>query len=84
VLDTRGVVLLAAGKTDAAVAALTEAVLAPSAAKYLHLACALAADRQIEAARKALAEAKTLGLDPLTLSADDQQRLTALQSAIGS
>ena len=83
ILDTRGVVLLAAGKTGAAVAALTEAVLEPSAPKYLHLACALAADRQIEAARKAYAQATQLGLEPLSLSADDRLRLAVLQSAIG-
>ena len=84
ILDTRGVVLLAAGKTGAAVAALTEAVLEPSAPKYLHLACALAADRQIEAARKAYAQATQLGLEPLSLSADDRLRLAVLQSAIGN
>jgi tetratricopeptide (TPR) repeat protein len=83
VLDTRGVVLLAAGKTSEAVATLKEAVLAPSAAKYLHLACALAADRQIEEARKALDQAKSLGLDPATLPADEQLRLTTLQAGLG-
>ena len=83
VLDTRGVVLLAAGKIGDSVAVLKEAVLTPSAAKYLHLACALAADRQVEEATKALAEARKLGLDPLTLSADDRVRLDALESALG-
>jgi len=76
-------VLLAAGKAAEAVAVLKEAVLAPTPAKHLHLACALAANRQVEEARAALAEAKKLGLDPLTLSADDRLRLASLEAALG-
>lgn len=83
VLDTRGVVLLAAGKTDEAIATLQDAVLVPSAAKYLHLACALAAGQRVDEARKALAEAKALGLDPPTLSHDDRRRLATLETAFG-
>jgi tetratricopeptide (TPR) repeat protein len=83
ILDTRGVVLLAAGKTDEAIATLQDAVLVPSAAKYLHLACALAAGRRMDEARKALSEAKTLGLDPQTLSHDDRRRLATLETAFG-
>lgn len=83
VLDTRGVVLLAAGKTAEAITTLQDAVLVPSAAKYLHLACALAAGQRLDEARKALAEAKTLGLDPLTLSHDDRRRLATLETAFG-
>jgi predicted Zn-dependent protease len=83
VLDTRGVVLLAAGKTDEAIATLQDAVLVPSAVRYLHLACALAAGQRMDDARKALSEAKTLGLDPQKLSHDDQRRLTTLETAFG-
>jgi hypothetical protein len=77
------VVLLAAGKTDEAIATLQDAVLVPSAVRYLHLACALAAGQRMDDARKALSEAKTLGLDPQKLSHDDQRRLTTLETAFG-
>ena len=83
ILDTRGVVLLAAGKTSAAVADLKEAVMVPSATKYLHLACALAADRQPDAAKKALSAAKALGLNASAMCEDDRRRLTAVESELG-
>ncbi|MEI7782528.1 MAG: hypothetical protein WCJ18_11470, partial [Planctomycetota bacterium] len=84
VLDTRGVVLLASGKTAEAVDVLQEAVLEPSAIKYLHLASALIAHKQIEAAKLALAQAHKLGLDRRTLDDDDAERLNAVDAAIGS
>jgi len=84
VLDARGCVLLAVGKTREAVAALEDAVLVPSPTKFLHLACALAADGQIKNAREALLKARTLGLDPRTLTVDDRTRLASLESTLGS
>lgn len=84
VLDTRGVVLLAAGKQDEAVSDLKEAVLMPSATKYLHLAVALLSREETEAAREALAEARKLGLDARQLGAGDRRRLESLEKALGS
>ena len=83
VLDTRGVVRLAAGKGQEAVADLQEAVLVPTGPKYLHLASALALQNQVEAARKALAEAKKLGLVPRRLSEGDQDLLKSLEATLG-
>jgi len=83
VLDTRGVVLMAAGESGAAVDALSEAVLDRSATKYLHLACALAADRRIEPARRALAEARKRGLNSSRLATQDAELLRSLESAVG-
>jgi cellulose synthase operon protein C len=82
VLDTRGVVLLAAGKGEEAVADLKEAILVPTAIKYLHLASALASQEQLDAARQALAEAKKMGFVTRQLSVGDQQRLRALEAAL--
>jgi len=83
VLDTRGVVRLAAGKGQEAVADLQEAVLVPTGPKYLHLASALAFQEQVEAARKALAEAKKLGLAARRLSEGDQDLLKSLEATLG-
>jgi Tfp pilus assembly protein PilF len=83
VLDTRGVVLLAAGEPSAAVDSLSEAVLDRTATKYLHLACALAADRQIESAKRALAEARKRGLDAARLASQDAEWLQVLEAAVG-
>jgi len=83
VLDTRGVVLLAAGKGQEAIADLKEGLLVPTATKYLHLAAALASQDQFDAARQALAEAKKRGLVTRQLSAGDQQRLRAIEASLG-
>jgi tetratricopeptide (TPR) repeat protein len=84
VLDTRGLVRLAAGEAGAAVSDLTEAVLDRSATKYLHLACALAADQRMDSARKALAEARRQGLDATRLATEDAAMLRSLEAAMGS
>ncbi|MFM8890089.1 MAG: hypothetical protein ACKOTB_00445, partial [Planctomycetia bacterium] len=84
VLDTRGLVLLAAGKRDEAVSHFREAVLIPSATKYLHLAVALLEREEPEEARAALAEARKLGLNPDQLGAGDRKRLASLETALGS
>ena len=83
VLDTRGVILLEAGKGQEAMADLNEAILAPTATKYLHLASALVMNEQVDAARKALAEAKKLGLLVHPLSDGDRERLEALEASLG-
>ena len=78
-LDTRGVALIAAGKADRAVKDLEEAVLAPSATKLLHLALAQAETRQLEAAKRSLAKARSLGLNPAQLPPQDKARLETLE-----
>lgn len=78
-LDTRGVVLLAAGKAPEALNDLQEAVLAPSAPKFLHLAMAQAENRQPEAAKRSLDRARGMGLDPAQLPAADKARLDKLE-----
>jgi tetratricopeptide (TPR) repeat protein len=83
VLDTRGLVLLEMGRAPEAIADFNESLLIPTATKYLHLASALASEQQLEAARKAFAEAKKLGLAPHHLAAGDQGRLKALEAALG-
>ena len=83
VLDTRGLVLLEKGRAPEAIADFKESLLIPTATKYLHLASALASEQQLEAARKAFADAKNLGLFPHQLSSGDQARLKALETALG-
>jgi tetratricopeptide (TPR) repeat protein len=83
VLDTRGVILLEEGRGREAIADFNESILQPTAAKYLHLASALASDRQMDAARKAFAEARRLGYSPNRLSFGDRERLKALETLLG-
>jgi cellulose synthase operon protein C len=83
VLDTRGVVLLAAGKGQEAIADLKEAIVVPTATKYIHLAAALVSEDQLDAARQALAEAKKRGFVTRQLPTGDQQRLRAIEAALG-
>ena len=83
VLDTRGVILLEEGRGREAIADFNESILQPTAAKYLHLASALASDRQMDAARKAFAEARKLGYSPSRLSFGDRERLKALETLLG-
>jgi len=83
VLDTRGVILLEEGKGREAIADFNESILQPTAAKYLHLASALASDRQMDAARKAFAEARRIGYSPNRLSSGDRERLKTLETLLG-
>jgi tetratricopeptide (TPR) repeat protein len=82
VLDTQGVVFLATGKGEEAVSVLKDAVLAPTAPKFFHLALALASQERIEEARTAFAEAKKLGFSEHQLSAADLERFKTLKAAI--
>lgn len=83
-LDTRGVVRLAAGDTKPALADLEEAVLEPSPAKLLHLATAQVANKQLAPARQSLDRAKKLGLVPEQLSAADRARYDLVEAALAS
>lgn len=81
-LDTRGMINLAAGDAARAVADLREAALDPTPLKLLHLACAELAAGNTDAARAALGQAKKRKLAPARLSAADRQRLERLEAAL--
>ncbi|MFO0423392.1 MAG: tetratricopeptide repeat protein [Planctomycetia bacterium] len=83
-LDTRGVVRLAAGDPRRAIEDLEEAALSPTPVKLLHLALAQAEDKQTLAARRSLEQAKKRGLDPLLLIPADRARLERVEAAIGT
>jgi tetratricopeptide (TPR) repeat protein len=83
-LDTRGVVLLAAGDPKAAIASLEEAALDPTPLKLLHLAAAQVATKDLTAARQTLERARKLGLLPDQLSAADKARYDAVEAALPS
>ena len=83
-LDTRGLVRLAKGEPEAAVTDLREAILAPSAAKYLHLAAAELAAGDETAARKSLEAARREKLADQRLTPDDVERLKVLEQKFGS
>jgi tetratricopeptide (TPR) repeat protein len=83
-LDTRGVVLLAAGDPKGAVASLEEAALDPTPLKLLHLAAAQVATKDLTAARRSLERARKLGLVPDQLSAADKARYDAIEAALPS
>ena len=82
-LDTQGLALLADGAPGQAVAVLREASLDRSVEKYLHLACALVADRELDDARQVLLEARERGLDRRQLDVDDRKRLGEVEAALG-
>jgi tetratricopeptide (TPR) repeat protein len=81
-LDTRGVVLLAAGDAPGALAALEEAVLDPTPVKLLHLAAAQVATKDLTAARATLDRARSLGLLPEQLGVADKDRYDAVEAAL--
>jgi len=83
-LDTRGVVLLAAGDAQAALADLEEAALDSSPVKLLHLAAAQVATKDLAAARQTLDRARKLGLLPEQLSASDKARYDVVEAALPS
>jgi tetratricopeptide (TPR) repeat protein len=81
-LDTRGLVWLAAGESDRAIDDIMESVLLPSPAKYLHLALAQLQAKQKGEARVSLEKARQMGLDEKQLSPDDRKRLQAVEEAV--
>lgn len=83
-LDTRGLIRLVQGNIEQSVDDLQEAVLAPTAAKYLHLAEAQLAAKQVAAARRALEQAEELGLKPERLSRSDRTRFEQVQAALAA
>lgn len=83
-LDTRGVIRLAAGEPQPALADLEEATLDPSPVKLLHLAAAQVANKQLAPARQSLDRAKKLGLMPEQLSAADKARYDLVEAALAA
>lgn len=81
-LDTRGMVRLAAGDASRAVEDLREAVLDPTPLKFMHLACAEHAAGNTDAARQALEKARKAKLSVAKLSLADRQRLQQLEAAL--
>jgi tetratricopeptide (TPR) repeat protein len=84
VLDTRGLVRLAAGDARGAVEDLREAVLVPSAAKYLHLAVAELAAGNESAARAAYEKSRDAGINRQRINRTDRERLLQLETALGN
>ena len=82
-LDTRGLVQLAGGDNAAAVEDLQEALLQPTASKYLHLAAAELAAGDKTAAKRSLEKARDKGLARILLTADDKARLKSLEAEFG-
>ncbi|MFM7075045.1 MAG: tetratricopeptide repeat protein [Planctomycetaceae bacterium] len=77
-LDTRALVRLANNQRILALEDIRDALLVPSAQKYLHLAVIQAESGDLDAAAEALQEARSLGLEDERLSADDATRLESL------
>ena len=82
-LDTRGMVRLAAGRNAEAVADLQEATLQPTDVKYLHLAWAQLRSGDEAGARSTLEAGRRRGLTKLKLAPDERQRLGELETALG-
>jgi tetratricopeptide (TPR) repeat protein len=81
-LDTRGLVALAADDMRQAVTDLEEAALQPTPVKLLHLAFAQFRAGDTAAATVTLANARKLKLRPARLSAADRERLEALEAGL--
>jgi Tfp pilus assembly protein PilF len=83
-LDTHGLVQLSRGHTDEALADLREAAAdAPSPTRLFHLARALDAANDREAAKKTLREARKLGLTPDGLHPHEQLVCRRLLEKLG-
>ncbi|MEI8367132.1 MAG: tetratricopeptide repeat protein [Planctomycetia bacterium] len=82
ILDTQALVWLARGDTTRAIGDLKEAILAPTATTYLHMAVAAYDARMTSECRAALINAESKGLRKERLNADDRERLAALDKAL--
>jgi len=82
-LDTRGLIRLAAGDKAGAVADFTESVLQPSDVKFLHLASAQLETGDRAGALESLEAGRRRGLKMSRLSPDDRKRLATVETALG-
>jgi cellulose synthase operon protein C len=81
-LDTRGLVHLAAGDTTRALEDLREAALEATPSKLLHLACAELAAGDADAARRTLERARKKRIANSRLVSSDRERLQKLTAAL--
>lgn len=72
-LDTRGMIYLALGRHEEALADLKEAADEPNPVRLFHLAQALYEARDRETARRKLEEAREMGLDPARMHPVEQR-----------
>ena len=82
-LDTRGMIHMAAGESQDAVADFSEAVLQPTDVKFLHLAWAQFETGDKSAAKASLDAGRRRGLTAARLSPEDRDRLAKLEAAFG-
>lgn len=82
-LDTRGMIHMAAGESQEAVADFSEAVLQPTDVKFLHLAWAQFEAGDKSAAKASLDAGRRRGLTSSRLSPEDRDRLAKLEAAFG-
>jgi tetratricopeptide (TPR) repeat protein len=82
-LDTRGMIRLAAGENTEAVADFQEAVLQPTDVKFLHLAWAQLKAGDAAAAKSSLEAGLRRGLSAAKLSPDERARLKDLETTLG-
>jgi hypothetical protein len=82
-LDTRGMIRMAAGEKTEAVADFQEAVLQPTDVKFLHLAWGQLESGDQAAAKASLEAGRRRGLAKSRLSPADRERLGKLEAALG-
>jgi cellulose synthase operon protein C len=83
-LDTRGMIHMAAGESRQAVGDFAEAVLQPTDVKFLHLAWANLEAGDKAAAKEALEAGRRRGLAKSRLSPEDRERLSKLEETFGA
>ena len=83
-LDTRALIRLARGDVNSALEDMADAVLTPTAGRYLHLAMIHVAAGDLSAARVAFDKALTLGLGEERLSLADQDRRRSVEEALAA
>ena len=81
-LDTRGMIRLAAGENVEAISDFQEAVLQPTDVKFLHLAWAQLKAGDQTAAKSSLEAGLRRGLAPSKLAPEERARLRELESAL--
>jgi tetratricopeptide (TPR) repeat protein len=82
-IDTRGVVYLAMNKPQEAIADFKEAILQPTASKWVHLALAQHAAGDSEAARESLRKAQDMNLKRHDLYSSEHERYDRMVQELG-
>jgi Tfp pilus assembly protein PilF len=82
-LDTRGMIHMAAGESQQAVNDFAEAVLQPTDVKFLHLSWAQMEAGDKAAAKESLEAGRRRGLTASRLSPEDRERLAKLEEMFG-